>query len=191
MVLAAEGNDLDRLTGVCGRTGLEHVLDAEVRKAKRKGTPLSVMMIDVDHFKLVNDSHGHLAGDEVLAGLAREMRGVVRGTDVLGRYGGDEFVLIAPGTALEDAHCLGERLRCAVGTASFCWRSTRLKVTISIGVASTACCRADADRLALLFLADQRTYLAKRTRNAVVSRGGAVAGFMPCRNDDATLARSG
>lgn len=148
-------------------------------------------MIDVDRFKSVNDTHGHLAGDEVLAGLAREMSCWVRSTDILARYGGEEFVVIAPGTDLADAHCAAERLRLGVAASTFVWRDQPLKVTVSIGVSSIACCSLEIDRLALLFLADQRTYLAKRTRNAVVSKGGTIALLMRTRDGDLTLVSSG
>lgn len=160
LTLAAERNDRDPLTGVLGRTYLEHVMEAEIQWARSKGTPLSVMMIDVDHFKAVNDSHGHLAGDEVLAGLGRIMQAAIRNTDVIARYGGEE------------------------------WRSQVIRVTISVGVASLACFSSAADRLSLLLLADQRPYFAKRTRDSVVSGGGNPAVILLSRNDDATQAIS-
>lgn len=192
IVLKAEGNDRDPLTGIYGRSYLEERLDEELASARGKGSPLSVMMIDVDHLAGVNDSHGRLAGDEVLAGVARVLRASVRGTDVLARYGGGKFALIAPNTPLDDAHCLAERLRCAVGTSSLVWRSGVLRVTISIGVASLGCCVGEPDRLSLLFLAGQRAYLARRIRNTVVSRGGCATVLSPsCNDDDATVARSG
>jgi len=191
LLLAAENNERDRLTGLFGRAYLEHALDAEIHNARRTGAPLSLMMIDLDRFKPVNDSYGHLAGDAVLAGLGRVMLGIVRNTDILARHGGDEFALVAPKTTLQEAHALGERLRCEVGATSVLWQADSIRVTASVGVASLACCSVEADRLSLLFLADQRTYLAKRTRNAVVSRGGCMAVFMPSGDDDATLTISG
>lgn len=191
LLLAGEASGRDPLTGAFTRAHLERALDVEIQRAIRKDLPLCGMMIDVDRFKVVNDTYGHLAGDEVLAGLGRVMRDCVRNTDVLARFGGEEFVVVAPDTPLEKAHSLAERIRRAVGDAHFVWGSRTVRVTISIGIASLACCGAEPDRLKLLWLADQRVYLAKRTRDAVMSSGGNPARFSPLRSRDATRPGSG
>jgi diguanylate cyclase (GGDEF)-like protein len=129
----------DSLTGLRNRRYADEVLAIEVLRARRYRSPLSVLMADVDHFKRVNDEHGHAAGDEVLRGVADRLRETLRATDVGARYGGEEFLVIlaqndAPGAAL-----FGERWRQAVETAGFPLPGgRRVSVTISVGVASFA-----------------------------------------------------
>ena len=93
----------DGLTQAYNKRYLLDVLEREVLRASRRGRPLSVLMFDVDHFKKINDTHGHLAGDEVLSELCRRVRGLLRQEEVLARYGGEEFVLVLPETPLDDA----------------------------------------------------------------------------------------
>lgn len=129
----------DDLTGLRNRRFVGEVLAFEVMRATRYGTPLSVLMADVDHFKRVNDQHGHPTGDAVLAFVGRVVAQVLRTTDVAGRYGGEEFLVVLPNTDLDGAAALGERLR---GTleASECEvpGGARLAVSISAGVAQLA-----------------------------------------------------
>src|SRR6185295_13186320 len=109
----------------------------EIVRCRRERSALTCLMIDVDHFKRINDGHGHLAGDEVLQQVARRIGGAVRGSDVAARYGGEEFVILLPGTGEEAAGMLAERIRRAVADEDFGITSSAepLSVTVSIGVA--------------------------------------------------------
>jgi diguanylate cyclase (GGDEF)-like protein len=134
----AQGALHDPLTGLYNRRHLDERFAAELGSAQRHGRPVSLLMIDVDRFKEVNDAHGHLAGDEALKGVASVLRAEVRKEDVLARYGGEEFVVIARETALDGAHALAERIRRAVERSRCAWRGLELTVTVSIGVAVSA-----------------------------------------------------
>jgi len=130
----AEGALQDPLTGLYNRRHLDDRLGSELAAAQRHGRPLSLLMVDIDHFKDVNDAHGHLAGDETLKMVAFVLRGAVRKEDVLARYGGEEFVVIARETGLDGARALAERIRRAVEKSRCSWQGTELGVTVSIGV---------------------------------------------------------
>lgn len=152
----------DGLTGLFNRRRFEEVLSLEVRRAQRLGTPLSLLMIDVDHFKVYNDTHGHPAGDEVLRRLALLVKERVRSTDIACRYGGEEFAVILPGTSRTDALILANDLRLIVESHPFEDEETQPGgcLTISIGVATYP---SDAgDEIALVRAADQALYLAKQ-----------------------------
>jgi two-component system cell cycle response regulator len=115
-----------------------HFLDrllVEISYAKRRVTPLSVLMLDVDNFKQVNDRHGHVAGDHVLATIAQIVRGTLRAEDLFARYGGEEFSVLCRDTALGKATMLAERLRAKVETFAFEHNGKKIPVTVSIGVA--------------------------------------------------------
>ncbi len=107
----------DGLTGAATQRAFVEFLDRELLRAKRHGRPLSLVMLDIDHFKDVNDTHGHLAGDYVLRGVAAVVRGEVRGDELFARYGGEEFAVVLPETLLEDAARFCERVRAKVETA--------------------------------------------------------------------------
>lgn len=127
---------IDRLTGIANRPSLLGMLFGEVERAARYNRPLSVGFVDIDLFKSVNDSHGHHVGDVVLRGVADVLRANLRATDMLGRYGGEEFMLILPETTVEDAAALAEKLRLLVGGARFrIDGELTVDVTVSIGVA--------------------------------------------------------
>jgi diguanylate cyclase (GGDEF)-like protein len=129
----------DSLTGLRNRRYADELLAIEVLRARRYRSPLSVLMADVDHFKRVNDEHGHAAGDEVLRGVADRLRDTLRATDVGARYGGEEFLVILAQNDAEGAALFGERWRQAVETAGFPLPGGRqVSVTISVGVASFA-----------------------------------------------------
>ena len=121
----------DRLTGVYNRTKLEELLEVAQAEHERYGTPFSVVMFDIDHFKAINDTHGHGAGDTVLRDLTGRARGVLRETDHFGRWGGEEFVILASETDRLGAEHLAERVRRVVADAPF---STVGAVTVSLGV---------------------------------------------------------
>jgi diguanylate cyclase (GGDEF)-like protein/PAS domain S-box-containing protein len=128
----------DALTGVYNRRHVEGVLRKEVERAERHARPLTVAMIDADHFKRVNDTHGHQTGDEVLREISARCRKTLRTNDVLGRYGGEEFVVVFPETNLDEAGAVAERLRAAVGRQPFQVGDKALEVTVSIGLAAHA-----------------------------------------------------
>jgi diguanylate cyclase (GGDEF)-like protein len=164
----------DPLTGLWNRRHTEEQLQAAASLSRRHGTPFAVLMIDVDHFKRVNDRHGHLAGDEVLREVARRMAGAVRGSDVTARFGGEEFVILLPRTGYEAGRVLAERIRRAVAdeTVRVTGAVEPLSVTVSIGVAEH-CTRTDGEDLErageqLLARADAALYDAKAGgRNSV------------------------
>ena len=153
----------DALTGAFNRKGLEDVLQQALADWRAHRQPLGLVLIDIDHFKAVNDTHGHQAGDRVLAGLAALVRGQVRAQDLLGRWGGEEFLLVCPATDLPQALAIAEKLRALVTTHDF----DGLRITASFGVAAL-----DAERpLEQLFAAaDAALYRAKAEgRNRVVA----------------------
>ena len=123
----------------------------------------ALLMVDIDHFKRVNDHYGHLAGDHVLCHMVGVLRQRLRASDVLGRYGGEEFMVLLPGTDLHGAAQLAEQLRQAVQAAPCEWQGQRIAFTVSIGVAASADTPADPSRTseALLQAADQALYRAK------------------------------
>jgi diguanylate cyclase (GGDEF)-like protein len=146
-------------------------LETEFAYAKRHRTMLSLVMFDVDHFKRVNDNHGHLAGDAVLVHLARITQSMIRTEDVAARYGGEEFAIICRGIPLLNAGVVGERLRVAVEQANFDFQGRRLPVTISIGVAALPESQASSPG-ELVGDADEALYEAKRSgRNRVCLKG--------------------
>jgi len=164
----------DPVTGLRSRRFAGELLAIEVLRATRYRTPLAVLMADLDHFKRVNDAHGHRAGDIVLAGVGAALRGALRGTDVAGRYGGEEILVVLPQTDLAGAQVLAERLRQAVESVEVeVAPGTRVRITVSIGAAALGGELRGADDL--IEAADGALYRAKEAgRNRVVcARGGA------------------
>jgi diguanylate cyclase (GGDEF)-like protein len=149
----------DPKTGLLNATAWQREADAEVTRAGRAGAPLALLLIDVDHFKRVNDSHGHLIGDEVLRALAGELRQQVRESDVVGRFGGEEFTVLLPRTDLADARGIAERLRGSASRMSVAAADARIQVTVSIGVALLG--QHGRDLFELLAAADVALYKAK------------------------------
>lgn len=125
----------DGLSGALSRSAALEALEAERQRAERYGRPLSVILLDLDRFKLVNDMHGPAAGDEAIRRLAGICRDCLRGTDLLGRYGGEEFLAILPGVGPAEAGAAAERLRAAVAAARVDFRGEPIGVTTSIGCA--------------------------------------------------------
>ncbi len=164
-----EAGTKDALTGIANRRTLDERLAHEIALAARHGDELSVIMLDVDHFKRVNDTHGHLAGDAVLRALARAVEEVLRAGDFVARYGGEEFVVVARGVDVVHARAIADRVRLWITELVVPFDGEELRVTVSAGVASLACCGASPGREKLLALADERLYRAKRLgRNRVV-----------------------
>ncbi len=126
----------DSLTQVFNRRFFMERARQEVKRVNRYGSSVSLLMIDIDHFKKVNDTYGHLAGDSVLNGVARLVKGRLRETDVLARYGGEEFMLIATPMDREGAVILGERIRALIESHPFNFDGKSISVTVSIGVSS-------------------------------------------------------
>ncbi len=159
----------DALTGAYNRKHLDERLDAELAFALRHNTELSVLMIDIDHFKMVNDTHGHPAGDAVLRATVEVLAKQLRVEDLLARYGGEEFVVLTRNIPLSSATTLGERLRMALSLTPIHVSGMQLRVTASVGVAALSECGQNRNRAALVKLADTRLYKAKETgRNRVV-----------------------
>ncbi len=149
----------DGLTGVANRRTLDRRLDEAIARARRSGHPLCVLLTDVDHFKSVNDAWGHATGDEVLKAVARALQSCARATDVVGRLGGEEFVVVCEGTDHEGALVAAERMRAAIKGLRFHTPKGPLSVTSSFGVATLA--PAESGH-AVLERADQQLYRAKQ-----------------------------
>jgi diguanylate cyclase (GGDEF)-like protein len=157
----------DPLTGLYNRRALEELGAKEISRTIRSGVPVAVIVIDIDHFKPLNDHYGHQAGDVVLKWLASVMRNHVREHDVLARFGGEEFVVLLPETALEAATIVAEKLRAEIERAAIMFGKTgRLNMTASFGVASLFGER--ANWFSLIKAADDALYAAKAAgRNCV------------------------
>ena len=159
----------DALTGLHNRRYMETHLSTLIDQAAGRGKPLSVLVVDIDYFKAINDTHGHDAGDDVLREFALRLRKSIRGIDLACRYGGEEFVIVMPETDKAVATAVAERLRRRIATEPFAvgQDGNRIEVTISIGIAAVSGHKDAA--AALLKRADQALYRAKRDgRNRVV-----------------------
>lgn len=155
----------DALTGVFNRRHVEDVLVKEVERAERHARPLAVAILDADHFKRINDTRGHQTGDEVLRTISDRCRSMLRANDVLGRFGGEEFVIVFPETKLEEAGAVAEPLRAAVADSPIDVGGDPLGVTVSIGLAAHAPGQGGVE---LLQRADAALYAAKQDgRNLV------------------------
>ncbi|EWH01195.1 GGDEF domain-containing protein [Halomonas sp. BC04] len=158
-------SDTDDLTGLANRRKLMAKLDQEISRCNRHGSPLSLMLIDLDHFKRVNDTWGHLQGDQVLVELARLCRAVLREEDTIARLGGEEFAVILPTTPLVRSRPLAKRLQQRIGEHAFGIEPGQ--ITVSIGLAEY---RPGEPRDVLIERADRCLYAAKHQgRNRVVS----------------------
>lgn len=158
---------VDSLTALASRRHLDAVLANEVSVARRGGQPLVVAMADLDHFKRVNDELGHLVGDEVLKEVGRRLEAAVRGRDIVGRYGGEEFLLVLPASSLETGRQVAERVRERIRSAPVQVGEHRIPLTVSLGVAALA---DDETPRALLARADGALYAAKQAgRDRVVA----------------------
>ena len=155
----------DALTGVLNRRAIRDLLRKELARCRRERNTLGVILADVDHFKKINDRYGHGAGDAVLVTAMQRIASCLRSYDVVGRYGGEEFLIIAPGCDLELAHKLAERIRVAVGEQAVDLGDESATITLSLGVTLGT---AESDPEFLVALADTAMYQAKRNgRNRV------------------------
>jgi len=158
----------DGLTGLYNRHYFDDRLEAEFAFASRHGAPLTLLMLDVDFFKKVNDTHGHLAGDTVLRTIGAALLTLTRKEDVTARYGGEEFALLLRGVPADHAVLGAERLRRSIEALPVAWRSVRLNVTVSVGVATMQPGRSYPSPVELVAAADSALYAAKRDgRNRV------------------------
>jgi len=167
----------DGLTGCLDYAGTLQELDREISRSARAGLDLSLCFIDLDNFKRVNSRHGHLYGNEVLLEVSHLLRDGVRSYDTLGRFGGDEFIVILPGTGEADALALAERLRSGIASASI--SSVELALSASVGV---ACWRPGLSAEQLIAQADQALLFAKEQRVGIAGRGfGQTGAASPLR----------
>jgi diguanylate cyclase (GGDEF)-like protein len=158
--LLLELSNTDHLTGIFNRRYLMEALGKEVQRNLRKGGDLSLIILDIDHFKQVNDAYGHLQGDSVLQKVAQLLQKELRAYDTAARYGGEEFIAVLPDATLEEATCVANRVRTSVHTNRFSGPLSKLSLTVSIGVAwfsSPGCTTVDS----FIKLADDALYRAK------------------------------
>jgi diguanylate cyclase (GGDEF)-like protein len=157
--------DHDGLTGMWNHTTILNLLDRELQRAVRTRTTTGVLMMDLDHFKEVNDQHGHLNGDAVLKEVSNRIQLAVRSYDFVGRYGGEEFVAVLPSCSLDDLRTVAERIRRAVAETPVCTETATIATTVSIGGVATSEATGDFE---LLSTADSALYSAKKNgRNRV------------------------
>ncbi|AXY42181.1 sensor domain-containing diguanylate cyclase [Halomonas sp. JS92-SW72] len=160
----------DHLTGAFNRRAFDAALRREIQRAERMGEPLALLLLDIDHFKAVNDRHGHARGDEVLCRLVERLSRGLRATDLLARWGGEEFAILLPGTPLQGAAAFADRLRVQVSEHPL----QGLAITVSVGLGEW---RSGEGPEALLRRVDGALYRAKSAgRNSVVVEGRAVHG---------------
>jgi diguanylate cyclase len=158
---------IDQLTGVLNRRGMDDAFATEIARYQRGGESLSVALLDIDNFKLLNDQHGHAAGDSALKHLAGVVKRTVRPTDIVTRMGGEEFVVILPNTGLDDAVITMSRLQRALTKEYFLGNNQKLLITFSAGVALF---QKEDDVSSILLRADQAMYLAKKSgKNRVMT----------------------
>lgn len=155
----------DKLTGLASRHAYDILIDQALRDARRLNQPLSVVMVDADHFKSVNDEAGHLAGDRVLVGIANAIRASLRSSDLICRWGGDEFLVVLRNCDLFNAERLGETIRQTVENAAFSFNGNTIPVTVSIGIAVL---RADDSADTFIGRADAALYSAKQDGRNVI-----------------------
>ncbi len=157
---ASEMSMTDALTGLLNRYGLQRALQRELAEARRYARPLSCLLVDIDFFKAVNDTYGHAAGDTALRQAARALSESVRGSDVVCRYGGEEFLVLAPETVAGGARALAEKIRQAFRARLFGDAARTFSLTLSVGVAEL---RPDESGNDMIARADDALYHAKQT----------------------------
>jgi two-component system, cell cycle response regulator len=161
----------DSLTGLMNRMAVLDAVNREISRSRREGSPLSVILADLDFFKALNDRHGHLAGDTVLRETARRMTAVVRQYDTVGRYGGEEFLVVLPNASADAARDVAERIRHAIQYEPMAADGRDIDVAMSLGVSTVIPDESTTERL-ILKSADDALYRAKtQGRNRVVAAG--------------------
>lgn len=168
----------DLLTGIFNHAKILNILEKELYRANRQNSNLAVIMGDLDHFKKVNDSYGHVAGDAVLVEVALRMKNNIRLYDSIGRYGGEEFLLVLPGCSTEEAIIIANRIRESISQEPVMFNSTPIAVTISLGVAMKAA--GDKTTAAeLVQLADAALYKAKQNGRNRVEQAAEPSPYIP------------
>jgi diguanylate cyclase (GGDEF)-like protein len=168
--MLSEVSSRDALTGLYNRGYVVEKLDSELNRSIRHGSPMALLMLDIDHFKTINDTFGHGIGDEVLKSVGKLLRESCRVYDIPGRYGGEEFCILLPETQLGNTTVVAERIRARLETAGMCFGDAAVTVTASIGIAGFESMLADGalSPAALIDRADRALYAAKnRGRNRV------------------------
>jgi diguanylate cyclase len=148
----------DELTGMLNRRGIKERISSELARSQRHKQELSIVLCDVDFFKRINDNYGHDAGDEALRKLAKQLNLTIRESDVVGRWGGEEFILLLPNTSIEKAYLLVERIRMRIASEPLALNGRSIKLSISCGLSST---KFSSDLSSLLKCADLSLYEAK------------------------------
>jgi diguanylate cyclase (GGDEF)-like protein len=159
----------DPLTGTGNRIAMDQTLEREIDMARRHMQPLSLLMLDIDHFKRINDTHGHGVGDEVLKAVADSIKSQLRNVDMVFRFGGEEFLVLLANTSRDAAAMVGERLRYAAQTQDYFAGGTRIELTVSLGCATLL---PGESAESLVRRADSALYVAKREgRNRLTMAG--------------------
>lgn len=159
----------DKLTGVANRQMFDFLFNQAEQANRRRNMPLSVLILDIDHFKYVNDTYGHQAGDQVLQNLATGLGDVIRGEDILFRWGGEEFLVLSSDCDAQQAAQLGERIRARIETLAVYRGEGTIQVTVSVGAAQF---QPGENADALISRADRALYRAKKNgRNRVEMAG--------------------
>jgi two-component system, cell cycle response regulator len=179
----------DGLTGVPNRATVMEALNREASRQLREGSPFGILIADIDHFKNINDSYGHLCGDDVLKAVVERMKASIRPYDVLGRYGGEEFLIVAPGIDAKGAMALAERIRRLVEAQPVGMPTGDVGVTVSVGVAVSGDPK-PIDARELLSLADEALYQAKNSGRNRSELAGSVESRLANPHTNPTLTSS-
>lgn len=160
-ILLESENSIDPLTNVFNRGYLEKQLDKEIERSLRSSNPISVIMLDIDHFKKINDKYGHQMGDTILIYLSSLIKGILRNNDFIARYGGEEFVIVCPDTSIDNATILAERIKMLLQS------NNKTIITASFGISELS--DEINNKRKLIFAADKALYSAKENgRNMIV-----------------------
>jgi diguanylate cyclase (GGDEF)-like protein len=161
----AELASTDTLTRISNRHATQLFLDKEVSRSQRNKSIFSILLIDLDNFKQVNDTYGHAMGDFVLIKTAQVFLSTIREQDIVGRWGGDEFLILLPDTTIENTEILAERLHSAILATEFKDSNVSVKITLSLGIASS---NSSESIDVILKKADNALYMAKATKDKII-----------------------